>query len=265
MRYDFGSQMSFIRRYVRTARRLIGSSRRSGGEPRSFSCSICGGKSFRFTPVLWPGLVAEWELSPAEARYIDRQQGEACVRCGGGNLRSIVLASALRAALETERPLLRLIRSPKMKRLAVLELNEAGSLHAVLAKLPKHVFGAYPAVDMQALPYKDGTFDLVIHSDTLEHIEDPVKGLTECRRVLKPGGALCFTVLVVAGRLSRNRRGMPASYHGAASTGAEDYVVHTEFGADIWEFAARAGFSRIAVLTLDYPAATAIVARNPPG
>ena len=263
MRYDFRSQISFIRRCVGAARRSIGLSRLAGGEPRSFSCAICGGQSFRFTTVLWPGLVAEWELSPAEAHYIDRQQGETCVRCGG-NLRSIVLANALRAAVGTERPLRRLIRSPKMKRLAVLELNEAGSLHTVLAKLPKHVFGAYPAVDMQALPYQYGTFDLVIHSDTLEHIDDPVKALTECRRVLKPGGALCFTVPVVAGRLSRNRRGLPNSYHGAPTTGAEDYVVHTEFGADVWEFVARAGFSRIAVLTLDYPTATAVMAQNGP-
>ncbi len=255
--------MPFIRRCVGAARRLIGSSWRPGGEPRSFSCSICGGKSFQFTPVLWPGLVAEWELNPAEARYIDRQQGEACVRCGG-NLRSIALASALRAAVGAERPLLRLVGSSKMRRLAVLELNEAGSLHAVLAKLPKHKFGAYPAVDMQALPYQAGTFDLVVHSDTLEHIEDPVKALTECKRVLKPGGALCFTVPVVAGRMSRNRQGLPNSYHGAPSTGASDYVVHTEFGADVWEFVARAGFSRITVMTLDYPAATAILAHNTP-
>ena len=44
--------------------------------------------------------------------------------------------------------------------------------------------------DMQALPHADGAFDLVVHSDTLEHVPDPVRGLAECRRVLKPRGLL---------------------------------------------------------------------------
>ena len=40
------------------------------------------------------------------------------------------------------------------------------------------------------MPQPDETFDLVVHSDTLEHVPDPVRGLAECRRVLKPHGLL---------------------------------------------------------------------------
>ncbi len=42
--------------------------------------------------------------------------------------------------------------------------------------------------DIADLPMPDDTYDLVFCSQTLEHVTDPVKVLTELRRVLKPGG-----------------------------------------------------------------------------
>ena len=44
------------------------------------------------------------------------------------------------------------------------------------------------------LPYADNTFDAVIFSEILEHIEDDVRGLREVYRVLKPGGVVAMTV-----------------------------------------------------------------------
>lgn len=40
------------------------------------------------------------------------------------------------------------------------------------------------------LSYPDNTFDLVISSFSLHHWQDPVKGLKECVRTLKPGGMI---------------------------------------------------------------------------
>lgn len=42
--------------------------------------------------------------------------------------------------------------------------------------------------DVLALPYDDGSFDLVVSFSTLEHIRDYRKALEEIHRVLKPGG-----------------------------------------------------------------------------
>jgi SAM-dependent methyltransferase len=44
------------------------------------------------------------------------------------------------------------------------------------------------------LPFPDATFDAVILSEVLEHIEDDVAGLKEALRVLKPGGVAAITV-----------------------------------------------------------------------
>lgn len=44
------------------------------------------------------------------------------------------------------------------------------------------------------LPFPDATFDAVILSEVLEHIDDDVAGLKEAFRVLKPGGVAAITV-----------------------------------------------------------------------
>jgi SAM-dependent methyltransferase len=45
----------------------------------------------------------------------------------------------------------------------------------------------------ESLPYKDGEFDVVSALDVVEHLDDDLAGLSEMRRVLKPGGrALLF-------------------------------------------------------------------------
>lgn len=223
-------------------------------------CAVCGGTEFSATPILWSELIDAWQLTPAEVAYVERQQGECCTGCGA-NLRSIALAEALRAVCETKRLLGDFVSSPEAERFAVLELNEAGTLHPTLAKMPGHVFATYPETDMHALPWPDHTFDIVVHSDTLEHVANPVHALVEVRRVLKAGGALCMTVPIIVGRMTRNREGLPKSYHGRPEQGGDDYVVHTEFGADAWCFLLEAGYSNVTFFQVAYPAALAMVAR----
>lgn len=48
--------------------------------------------------------------------------------------------------------------------------------------------------NIYALPYADETFDAVIYSEVLEHVEDDQQALREAYRVLKPGGVLAITV-----------------------------------------------------------------------
>jgi len=230
-------------------------------EPTSaLTCGVCSAAAFTDRPVLWPALISEWQLSPSEAAYVDRQQGTICNRCGA-NLRSIALANAIRAYLREQGALKDIAeRRPPV---SILEINQAGDLSPVLSRFEGHVLALYPEVDIHRLPYPDGSFDLVVHSDTLEHVVNSVHALAECRRVLRPGGGLCFTVPIIVGRLTRSRAGLPLSYHGGPGTRTDDYAVRTEFGADAWTYVMEAGFTSVAIHAVAYPAATAFLALKP--
>lgn len=224
-------------------------------------CSVCGSTEFRSHDVLWEQLISDWQLAPDEVKYVNDQQGKSCNTCKA-NLRSIALADTIRSYFRTSLTLEEMNSETIFGEAEILEINEAGSLTTFLESAPRYHFGAYPALDMHAIPYATGSLDLLVHSDTLEHIENPVHALQECHRVLKPSGALAFTVPIIVGRLSRNRSGLPRSYHGNASSMPDDFMVHTEFGADAWTYAMQAGFSYLELHSVGYPAGIAMLARK---
>ena len=220
-------------------------------------CYCCGSREIESETILWDGLIAAWRLADDEVRYLNRQQGTHCGWCLC-NLRTMALATAVMQCYGYTGLFKHFVREKVARELRVLEINEAGNLTPFLEQLPGHVFGAYPDVDMMALPYEDAAFDLVVHSDTLEHVEHPVRALSECARVLKPGGVCAFTVPIVVGRLTSSRAGLPPSYHGSPEN-PEDCLVHTEYGADAWKHVVLAGFSECRIIPLEYPAALALV------
>ncbi len=54
--------------------------------------------------------------------------------------------------------------------------------------------GRLTQASAEALPFPDSSFDAVATLEMLEHTEDPAAVLSECRRVLKPGGRLLVSV-----------------------------------------------------------------------
>jgi SAM-dependent methyltransferase len=222
-------------------------------------CRICGGDAFSHHDVLWGELVDQWGLSGREVDYINIQQGTCCTGCGS-NVRSIALADAMLRYVCTTSTLKEWVTTDAARTCEILEINEAGSLTNILSLLPGHQLVRYPDCDMMALPFECGSFDLVVHSDTLEHVPDSSRGLRECRRVLRPGGACIFTVPVVVGRLTRSRKGLPLSVHGSEGCTDASLMVHTEFGADVWCQVLESGFDDCRVVPYRYPAGIALVA-----
>jgi SAM-dependent methyltransferase len=221
-------------------------------------CVCCGSDALTQTDVLWQSLIDEWRLSPSEISYIQRQQGLHCGSCGT-NLRAMALASAIMRAFNYAGRFEDFVESGQAQALRVLEINPAGLLTQFLSRLPQHTLVSYPEVDMLELPFPQSAWDLVVHSDTLEHVAHPIRGLAECRRVLADRGICAFTVPMIVERRTLSRAGMPPSYHGNAEMVNDDHIVHTEFGCDLWTYAIRAGFPECRIFSLEYPAAQALV------
>ena len=218
-------------------------------------CPICNGNDFYFRKVLSQDLINDWQISKDEVDYINYQQGFGCNTCKV-NLRGLTLASSI----------INYFNFNKMNEFinlcekSVLEINEAGGLTKFLNRLRNYRFAKYPEVDMQNMPYEDNTFDVLVHSDTLEHVPYSKKALEECYRVLKVNGVLFYTIPIIHGRLSIKRFGMPKSYHGEYAKKMEDYIVYTEYGADFYLEILEAGFKNISLHTLGGKESIAIVA-----
>jgi SAM-dependent methyltransferase len=61
-------------------------------------------------------------------------------------------------------------------------------------EIPSATYGGALRGDATHLPFADATFDTVVTSEVLEHIQDDVAAIKELHRVLKPGGTLGVTV-----------------------------------------------------------------------
>jgi SAM-dependent methyltransferase len=222
-------------------------------------CPICAGNEFKLSEVLWPKLVAAWQLNRDEEAYINRQQGFHCTACMN-NLRSMSLAAAILYVQKFEGTLLNFARHEA--ELTLLEVNRAGQLTPVLSELRSHRLVEFPEFDMRNLDIESESYNLIIHSDTLEHISDPGLALTECYRITANDGACIFTVPIVVDRLSVKCNVSNPSYHDQRDLEAPDQLVHTEFGADVWKYALVAGFRSCEIFCLEYPAALTLICRK---
>jgi len=88
---------------------------------------------------------------------------------------------------------LNMIRAVSACRLYGLEL-EAEIIQKARANLAGLPGITLTQASIYRQPYADNSFDGVILSEVLEHIDDEIGGLREILRVLKPGGVLAITV-----------------------------------------------------------------------
>lgn len=60
--------------------------------------------------------------------------------------------------------------------------------------LEQRVRGSVVRADVIALPFADSSFDAVVLGEVIEHVDEDVAALSECRRVLRPGGVIALSV-----------------------------------------------------------------------
>lgn len=77
-----------------------------------------------------------------------------------------------------------------------LNLNDLFKAKGYLALMAQEQEGLWllAQADLTRLPFAESSFDVVICSEVLEHIEDSRSAVSELVRVLKPGGGLIVTV-----------------------------------------------------------------------
>ena len=76
----------------------------------------------------------------------------------------------------------------------LLSISGLGAIPGMLAHRVSHiVVTSYPEVDIQALPYENDSFDIVVSDQVLEHVFDPVQAVNESLRVVRPGGVVIHT------------------------------------------------------------------------
>lgn len=76
----------------------------------------------------------------------------------------------------------------------LVEVDQTVAAMKEADELPVGVSSASCNGDVTRLPFPDGSFDRIIASEILEHVEDDVGALRELVRVLRPGGGFAATV-----------------------------------------------------------------------
>jgi 2-polyprenyl-3-methyl-5-hydroxy-6-metoxy-1,4-benzoquinol methylase len=77
-------------------------------------------------------------------------------------------------------------------------LETAGSAAAAAGVEPELV-----RANLESLPFDDGSFDVVLCTQVLEHLLDPTAGMSEVARVLTPGGTLVLSTDNSAARVTK--------------------------------------------------------------
>ncbi len=237
--------------YIRPAQNLI-------VEESAGFCDACGGFGpFQFSPIITDKLANEWSLNKKEQHAFSSRESMFCVFCGCSyRLRALAKAIVIEAGKNPKQSLKQLISKTDLQEFSIAEINSAGVLHDILRHSKKLTYSEYCPVDksvehqdLHNLTYKDNSFDIVLTSDTFEHVPDYEKALGEIYRVLKTGGKHIFTVPMRTDKKTKNRtvlqNGKPKyiekkSYHGS---GEPDYLVWNEFGGDFIHILEKVGFS----------------------
>jgi hypothetical protein len=240
------------------------------GNGRLGRCIVCGQTALMLyrRRVIPPRLEELWGLTPQLASALARKESGDCSHCGA-KLRARRLAQVLLSLCPVGYPpppvrsLARWVEQPKIRALRVAEINRIDGLHEQLVRLPQFSWSDYrPGAelgsvadggrceDLTRLTYADASFDLVLTSETLEHVPDFQTALREIRRILVPGGRHIFTIPLLPGVAQTFARSImrpdgsiedlaPRICHPGGDVG---YPVFTEFGADLPLVLERAGF-----------------------
>ena len=180
------------------------------------------------------------------------EHGIRCVRCGASAIH-LSMGSALNTYV------------PDLARRDAYELSARGPLVAHLRRVARSLSvseympeansrGAVRSEDVQGLTFADASFDLVTHTEVLEHVPDDARAFYELHRVLRPGGIMLFTVPQHGGERTveraRLRNGniehlLAPAFHRDPLRGGAGIFAYRDYGRDISGRLRAAGFDTV--------------------
>lgn len=226
---------------------------------RSLHCNVCGheGRPFFDFPDL--------DLRHAH-RIGELRETVQCTQCSA-TMRLRFLAQPLleRIAQAVSRPLptVRSVLSTGLGGLRILDTDAYSPISGLLRAIPGYEVSSYRPelpmnsllgpnhhnVDLQCMPFADGSFDVVLTSDVMEHVRDIDAAHAEIARILKPGGQYIFTVpfdpkcethhVLVDTSGPEDKFLVPPQYHGDPITGG--ILAYRVFGRGIFADLERVG------------------------
>jgi len=212
-------------------------------------------------------------LSRSDPLYKWRISKTFCPNCGGKYFLvmrpdAFMIRCLSCRANGTNLSLIPLIKKHR-KSYPVREAWEMSTYGATLSFLKKHVdhvieseyfdgkqsgeiVGGILNQDVQKTSFPDSSLDLITSNQVFEHVPDDIKGYAECFRVLRPGGALLFTVplygIPATEKLAEIRDGeliffKKPEYHDSRTTGPESVLTFWHHSLnDIAERVSSVGF-----------------------
>jgi SAM-dependent methyltransferase len=231
------------------------------GDTHCAACNFSGKQKSK--NVLWPDLINEWELDQQWVDWFNFREGTYCVNCNccvRTHQLSVAILQVLNEKIGTNFSNLNLaFKDKNVQELKIAEINSLGNIHPFLAQSPNLWYSEFLSTNsairsenLESLSYEADFFDLVLTSETLEHVPNIDKAFSEIYRVLKPGGKHIFTTPVVWDRPTTRVRAyvengqvvniLPPSYHGSKAKNQSDYLVFYEFGKDLVARCEKAGF-----------------------
>ena len=253
--------------------------------PFGKTCPVCGALQVTVSrPVVGETLIRQWKLDADWVGYFNHREGEICVSCGSSlrvrQLATVLLERLNEALKEPAKSVSAAARCEEAQQLHIAEINSCGPLHKFLTRLPKLAYSEFQPVDdktrredLLALSYADHSFDVVLHSDTIEHVPDIDRAISEIWRILKPGGVSIFSIPWVRdGRKTAVRAClqdgelvhlMEPSFHGGSYQATQQYLVFYEFAEGFLEHLEQAGFQTTLTEFPGNPAAVTLMAKKP--
>jgi SAM-dependent methyltransferase len=202
--------------------------------------------------------------------------GVRCLRCAAGTVHLALGRSLRQSGLD----------------LAKSDVCELSSLGALASHLREHARSAalseyfadvargdsrdgVRCEDVQQLTFADESFDLITHTEVLEHVPDDARAFAELHRVLRPQGIMLFTVPLHGGETTVERARLhgdrveyllPPVHHTDPLRG-EGILAYRDYGRDILQRLERAGFRGCRIDLVDFgvdwiPARQVLIARR---